>query len=343
MICDNCGHFNDEFAKFCVKCAYPLVKNDEEEKDKNEPCIVDDDINDNNAEENNTEVNEKEVAEETEVSEETEESSDFTCYSCGKKIDKDLTFCRFCGVRLKGEENPKKEEPVLKEEIKKDTPNNLIPYIVALIVTMVICTGAIISIIIASNLLKNDKYGIEEKDAVVVETKEPEEEKEEESDYIIEEEEEEKEEVNNLYNYPEYQYEKITASSFLPDKMGLKYSPDMTVDNMQDTAWNEGTDGDGIGEWIEFSSKKKQYITGINILNGYCKSETLYYENHRPKTIEIKFDGMSVDMELDDLYNVYQNIEFAEPVESRRVRIIVKDIYRGTGYDDCCISEIGIY
>lgn len=334
MICDNCGHFNDEFAKFCVKCAYPLLKNDEEEETKNEPYMDEDVLNDNNTEENNIEDNDEE---------ETEQLFDLTCYSCGKKVEEDTAFCRFCGTRLKEEGKVESEIPAFKEDSKNYTSKNLIPYIVALIITIFVCTGLIIFMIVASNLLKNEKYGIEEKETVIVETKEPEEEKEEDPDYIIEEEEEEKEEVNNTYNYPEYVYEKIKASSFLPNKMGLKYSPDMTVDNMPDTAWNEGFDGDGIGEWIEFSSKKKQYITGINILNGYCKSETLYYENHRPRTIEIKFDGMSVEMELDDLYNVYQNIEFAEPVESKTVRIIIKDIYRGTGYDDCCISEISIY
>lgn len=322
MICDNCGHFNDEGANFCIKCAYPLSKINGAE-DNIKPC----------EEENLKDANVQEV----------KQFFGLTCYSCGNKIEEDTTFCRFCGARLKGEEKPEPEVTNFKEE-KKDASKNLVPYIVALIITILVCSGLIIFMIFTSNLTKNEKYGIEERETNITQTKDNQDEKEEKQDNIKEEDETPKEEeIEDMYNYPEPVYEKITASSFIPDRNGLKYSADMTIDNNYDTAWNEGAEGAGIGEWVEFSSWEKQYVTGINILNGYCKSETLYYENHRPRMIEIVFDDMSVERELYDVYNVYQNIEFAEPVESKSVRIIIKDIYRGTEYDDCCISEIGIY
>lgn len=318
MICDNCGHFNDEGANFCIKCAHPLSKINGAE-DNIKPC----------EEENLEDANVQEV----------KQFFGLTCYSCGNKIEEDTTFCRFCGARLKGEEKPEPEVTNFKEE-KKDASKNFVPYIVALIITIFVCIGIIIFMMFSSNSAKNEKYGIKEKEILIEDNEET---KEKENSEDIKEEEKQEEEIEYIYNYPEPIFEYATASSFIPDRMGLKYSPDMTTDNNSDTAWNEGAEGEGIGEWIDFYSNKKQYVTGINILNGYCKSETLYYENHRPRTIEIRFDNMSVERELDDIYNVYQNIEFAEPVESRSVRIIIKDIYRGVEYDDCCISEIGIY
>lgn len=78
-------------------------------------------------------------------------------------------------------------------------------------------------------------------------------------------------------------------------------------------------------------------------MNGYCKSEDLYKKNNRVKNIRIVFsDGTSIDRYLEDEYANYNLIVLPEPVICNEFYIEITDIYRGTHYDDTCISEIVI-
>lgn len=107
------------------------------------------------------------------------------------------------------------------------------------------------------------------------------------------------------------------------------------------TAWIEGKNDDGVGEWIDFSFYQSRVIQGIQIINGYAKSEGLYQANNRVKRVHLSFDdGTSFEAELNDGQIQPQLIKFPTPKKTERVRLTILEVYPGTKYRDTCISEI---
>ncbi|MCX8009337.1 MAG: hypothetical protein N3A54_06625, partial [Patescibacteria group bacterium] len=87
-------------------------------------------------------------------------------------------------------------------------------------------------------------------------------------------------------------FKKVQASSFLIEKGMPKdyYSPQKAFDGNINTAWVEGVEGDGIGEYILFyvPIKNSRYDSkpakiNLSIINGYAKNEHLYKINNRVK------------------------------------------------------------
>jgi len=144
------------------------------------------------------------------------------------------------------------------------------------------------------------------------------------------------------------------------------YCAKSAFDNDSSTAWSEGVYGDGIGEIlivpIQLESK-------IKIWGGFGKSNELFYANNRPKKIKIYFlvtndvDGVSggcgsmpifkglklltqQEYELKDINN-FQEITLptlAMNLNSKYkhnfIAIEIIEVYKGTKYNDTCISEI---
>ncbi len=103
--------------------------------------------------------------------------------------------------------------------------------------------------------------------------------------------------------------------------------------------WVEGVSGYGIGEYIDVSFDEK--TRGIQVLNGFVDFDRnyLFYENSRVKTVEVTSINPSFkkEYELKD-YVEFTYLEFPQAVDS--VRITIKDVYKGTKYDDTCLSAI---
>lgn len=144
----------------------------------------------------------------------------------------------------------------------------------------------------------------------------------------------------------------IKASSTLIEGENV-YSVANLVDENIKTAWVEGKEGSGIGEWVKinfgdifanisgYNFTEGRDINSINIINGYAKNETIYYANNRVKKLEISFnDGTSFVTELKDGILEQQKIELPEPKKVSSVKFTILDVYQGSKYDDTCISEI---
>lgn len=137
----------------------------------------------------------------------------------------------------------------------------------------------------------------------------------------------------------------IYASSELPgDAVTSYYGARNAIDGKTNTAWNEGAEGRGIGEWIEMSAPVKQTVSGIRIMGGYNKTNEIYYKNHRPRQVTIAFDdGSTYTGTMSDAYNQFQDMKFDEPVRTSTLRVTIDSVYEGSYYDDCCITEIEVY
>ena len=136
--------------------------------------------------------------------------------------------------------------------------------------------------------------------------------------------------------------EKITvnASSFLIDKKGVyDYSPSMVLDGNWKTGWVESKENDGIGESLTFHFPQAQAISGFKIVPGYAENEEVYFWNNRVKEITIEFDdGSKFDRILNDYFGE-QEISFPN-ITTKKVKLIIKNIYFGSKYKDTAISEI---
>jgi len=141
---------------------------------------------------------------------------------------------------------------------------------------------------------------------------------------------------------PEYiEFDNITASSTLKASSNNSYEPRFVTDWKRETAWVEGKDDDGIGEWIKLEKDNPIKVSGIEINNGYLKSESIYKANNRVKTIKIEFsNGESITKGLKDEFGANNLIEFDKPIETSYIKLTILDVYKGSKYNDTCISEI---
>lgn len=138
-------------------------------------------------------------------------------------------------------------------------------------------------------------------------------------------------------------FDSVTASSTLATE-GVNtnsYDASNLMDGDTSSCWAEGASGNGVGETVTFVSNKKQTFESVTIWGGYQSSDYHYGINARPKTIAIYADSTLVDtFKLKDAGLGSQTIMFAEPFEASSVTIEIKDIYAGSKYKDCCISEV---
>lgn len=134
----------------------------------------------------------------------------------------------------------------------------------------------------------------------------------------------------------------ITSSSVLQET-GYYHGPEQANDHNFSTDWSEGSSGAGEGEWIQYNFASATEIDSFVIYPGFWKSQQLFQLNNRPATMTISFsDGREcyVSFSNDKLPQV---IKLEAPLTVTWVRFTVDSVYRGTKYNDCCISEINIY
>lgn len=107
----------------------------------------------------------------------------------------------------------------------------------------------------------------------------------------------------------------------------------------------------------------------LSILNGFCKNQNLYFSNNRVKKARIVFYDTPIsigqdyttiranpiivfekEIELEDVmeeqkfcFNLTTRVDFPFCTAALLMQLTILDVYRGTDYDDTCISEIKVY
>ena len=124
----------------------------------------------------------------------------------------------------------------------------------------------------------------------------------------------------------------------------------------QNLPWAEGKSDEGIGESIEFDimpvynaysdGAGRKEIRGdikVSILNGFVNpyKQSLLYENNRIKKASIYVDGKKL-MDL-DFNDVVEFTDFEIPADSKNVKIVIDEVYKGTRYNDTCVTKIDVF
>jgi hypothetical protein len=131
---------------------------------------------------------------------------------------------------------------------------------------------------------------------------------------------------------------KATASSVRYSVQSNTYDPSNAIDGKKGTAWIEGADGPGWGEWIRFDFDREINLHRVLILPGYFKSPAIWAINNRISGATLSFsDGTS------RLFNFPDRMERhtldVGSIRTRWVRIELEDFYFGKD-PDTPISEV---
>ena len=138
-------------------------------------------------------------------------------------------------------------------------------------------------------------------------------------------------------------WDNLYSSSHLIQK-SINYKVENVIDNNPSTAWIEKSIGDGIGQFIQFSSDKTFRVDKIDIINGFSKNQDIYLKNNRVKKVVLEFSDKSQQVhELSDNNMDYQTIDVGG-INTNSVKVIIEEVYtNGRKYSDTCISEISMY
>src|SRR6266850_1858937 len=133
---------------------------------------------------------------------------------------------------------------------------------------------------------------------------------------------------------------KITASasSVRLAVQANTYYASNAIDGKRSTAWIEGVDGPGLGEWIRFDFDREINLHRILIQPGYFKSSQIWAENNRIESLTVYFsDGSSRELTFANRMDS-QKVDVGS-VKTRWVRFVIKSVYYGTD-PDTAISEV---
>lgn len=149
-------------------------------------------------------------------------------------------------------------------------------------------------------------------------------------------------EVNGSVLGGEVTVSSITCSSELYET-GYNHEPLQANDHNLSTDWCEGSVGNGEGEWLQYNFNSATEMDTFVVYPGFWKSTDLYNANNRPASMTISFsDGTECYVAFSD-EKLPQVVTLEKTVTANWVRFTVDSVFRGSKYNDCCISEINVY
>ncbi len=119
------------------------------------------------------------------------------------------------------------------------------------------------------------------------------------------------------------------------------YYPELAFDGDRETAWTEGVEGDGIGEWIRIELESEITVDSIGVMPGYFDARW-WKDNNRIKRIKVKTDKHSFDLSCKDEMKT-QKLSFKNHIKLREITFEIAEVYRDAKWKDTCISEIIFY
>lgn len=133
---------------------------------------------------------------------------------------------------------------------------------------------------------------------------------------------------------------KITASasSIRLAVQANTYYASNAIDGKRSTAWIEGADGAGIGEWIRFDFDREINLHRILWQPGYFKSPAIWNQNNRLAKVSAEFsDGSRREFSFVDRMES-QKVDVGA-IRTRWVKFVITAVHYGSD-PDTALSEI---
>jgi len=133
-----------------------------------------------------------------------------------------------------------------------------------------------------------------------------------------------------------------SASSTLKSTSTNSYGATNLLDGDLTTAWNEGAEGNGLDEWVQFDFSQEIVLARIEIANGYQKDDDRYFGNPRVKSLKVEYsNGTTQLVDLLDDKKIQTITPTRQPITS--VRLVILSVYDGAEWDDTALSEVRFY
>ena len=140
------------------------------------------------------------------------------------------------------------------------------------------------------------------------------------------------------------QIDSVTASSALADRYAAEKAHDFSIV----TAWVEGVEGNGVGEYLRYSFPGTcPRITTVLIHNGYVKNWEVWYDNARVKKLLMYYnDEPYAILNLQDTMGLQSfdvgvlGYEDKDSAPAWSIKFEILEVYPGKKYEDTAITEI---
>ena len=140
------------------------------------------------------------------------------------------------------------------------------------------------------------------------------------------------------------QIDSVTASSALADRYAAEKAHDFNIV----TAWVEGVEGNGVGEYIKYAFPGTcPRITTVLIHNGYVKNWDVWRDNGRVKKLLMYYnDEPYAILNLQDTMGLQSfdvgvlGYEDKDSAPAWSIKFEILEVYPGKKYEDTAITEI---
>ena len=140
------------------------------------------------------------------------------------------------------------------------------------------------------------------------------------------------------------QIDSVTASSALADRYAAEKARDFSIV----TAWVEGVEGNGEGEYLRYSFPGTcPRITTVLIHNGYVKNWDVWRDNARVKRLLMYYnDEPYAILNLQDTMGLQSfdvgvlGYEDKDSAPAWSIKFEILEVYPGKKYEDTAITEI---
>ena len=140
------------------------------------------------------------------------------------------------------------------------------------------------------------------------------------------------------------QIDSVTASSALADRYAAEKAHDFSIV----TAWVEGVEGNGVGEYIKYAFPGTcPRITTVLIHNGYVKNWDVWRDNGRVKKLLMYYnDEPYAILNLQDTMGLQSfdvgvlGYEDKDSAPAWSIKFEILEVYPGKKYEDTAITEI---
>lgn len=135
---------------------------------------------------------------------------------------------------------------------------------------------------------------------------------------------------------------KADASSVIDQDL-VGNEPIKAFDDNDKTDWQEGKEGPGIGEYLEFTFDKSYPVAYMTFKLGNWLSDDYYWGNCRPKILQIDSGNNSWNLTFPDGKDEFL-VQLDPETDISNIKITIQDIYTDRiEWQDTAITDIGLW
>jgi len=122
----------------------------------------------------------------------------------------------------------------------------------------------------------------------------------------------------------------------------INYGAANLLDGDLATAWNEGAEGPGVGQWVRFAFSNPIVPARIEIANGYQKDAERFHGNVRVKSLKLEYsNGATQVVELLDTED-FQSVTTVQ-ASTEWIKLTIQSVYPDYVWADAALSEVRIF